>query len=443
MKLWPLAAALALAYPVMALADDPLPPSKSAPFVEDPYEQMPFFSKAGTTVRATWYSRHRTTSDNDNEIIVNALGLGVDWKSGFAGGVVGLDVTANSNLRFGASRGWSEVLYHDLRNDKEHSTAAIGQAAVKIRTGDDKHGLRMRIGYTPVSIGTMGTSGGLHSHAYRGVEGKYQFGDLEVGYGWADRFHNEWDNRYRAMTTLWHQNRGGFAGAAPKIDYVHSLGARYALGQNGFIDGGVGEGKDYRRNAQVAASYTWKLDGADLNLTGYYLQGRYVTKKSGIANPRNEWHGSLGATYTRQAFTWFAGYGQTHAPDSGEMNFRMTAWGNSDNRNFIQTWGQLDDFVWDGTRVVKLGVNVDLGKLAGWNGFSAGLSGNSGTNLKKLDGSTTHADEIDANLSYSVGGGMLKGLSVGLYPARLRTHGFGRKQDRNDLKVIVSYSRNL
>lgn len=53
----------------------------------------------------------------------------------------------------------------------------------------------------------MGTSGGLQSHSYRGVEAKYKIGDFELGYGWADQFRNEWDNRFRDMTNSWEQGR--------------------------------------------------------------------------------------------------------------------------------------------------------------------------------------------------------------------------------------------
>ncbi|XLM20928.1 hypothetical protein MKD33_01295, partial [Chromobacterium piscinae] len=88
---------------------------------------------------------------------------------------------------------------------KDKSDAVLSQAALKFRQNPDGQGLSARAGYTPISIGTMGTSGGLQSHAYRGFEGKYKFGDFEVGYGWADQFRNEWDDRFRDITNSWEQ----------------------------------------------------------------------------------------------------------------------------------------------------------------------------------------------------------------------------------------------
>ncbi|UGA40017.1 hypothetical protein JOS77_11940 [Chromobacterium haemolyticum] len=158
------------------------------------------------------------------------------------------------------------------------------------------------------------------------------------------------------MTNSWEQGRSN-GSAAKRVDYVNSLGFRYAP-KNGFVDVGVGEGKDYRRNAQIAGSYSWQLNGDDkLTATGYYFTGKYQTQLSGIQNPKNEYHASGSVSYATGGWTLMGGLGYTKAPDSGELNFRMTPWGNSDNRNFIQTWGQLDDFVWDGTTVYKLGVN--------------------------------------------------------------------------------------
>ncbi|VEB39962.1 Uncharacterised protein [Chromobacterium violaceum] len=75
------------------------------------------------------------------------------------------------------------------------------------------------------------------------------------------------------MTNSWEQGRSN--GSNPgKIKYVNSIGFRYAP-ENAFVDIGFGEGKDYRRTAQIAGSYTWKLSGGDtLTGVGYYFQGK-------------------------------------------------------------------------------------------------------------------------------------------------------------------------
>ncbi|PRP72613.1 hypothetical protein BUE93_00850 [Chromobacterium amazonense] len=452
---------------VALAAEEPaVPPASDGPAMKGTAQAIPesnvydLLTKSETTLSAIYYGRDRqdqTPGSNNGDIHVNALNLGLNFKSGYAWDHLGFDAAAHAALRLNNGLGWSEVLYHDVNDKsdpseegrgKDKSTAVLSQAALKFRQNADGQGLSARLGYTPISIGTMGTSGGLQSHAYRGFEGKYKFGDFEVGYGWADQFRNEWDNQFRDMTNKWHQNRAPYNDGS-KIDYVHSLGLRYAP-KNWFVDVGFGEGKDYRSNYQIAASYTWQLGADSLTATGYYIGAKYKANglysldgKKPIADPKREWHASGSLSYTTGGLTLMGGYGTTHSPDSGEMNFRLTSWANSDNRNFIQTWGQLDDFVWDGTKVFKVGLSYDFGKV-GVAGLSAGISANFASGMKNgPNKADTKAEEIDFNVGYTVQSGFLKGASIGVYPAQLRTHGFSGKADRNDVKVIASYSKTF
>ena len=41
-----------------------------------------------------------------------------------------------------------------------------------MKFGDEQMGLNVKAGITDINSGTMGTSGGLNAHAYRGVEAK-------------------------------------------------------------------------------------------------------------------------------------------------------------------------------------------------------------------------------------------------------------------------------
>lgn len=270
-------------------------------------------------------------------------------------------------------------------------------------------------------------------------------GARSLGYGWADRFHNDWDDNFREMTDMWHQNRDGHEDGR-RIDYIHSLGFRYEFGPDGnaFVDVGIGEGKDFRKNAQIAASYPIIFDdGGTLALTGYFIWGKYEEKLASniTSDPAGEYHFSASVQYRRGPWTLFAGYGQTHAPDSREMQFRLTPWGNSDNRNFIQTWGQLDDFVWDGEKVIKVAAFLDLSEYL-LPGLRAGVSFLYGWDIDSYDGrGSVEAREIDLSLEYVPVDGSWKGWSLGVYPAWLRfDDGFYGKHSRNDIKVILGYN---
>lgn len=418
-------------------------------------DKYDFLRDGGVTLRTIWYSRSRTAvnttpinEESAGNIRANVLGLGLDISSGYLWDLIGIDLALNSNIKVGSTVGQSEILYYDYVTNQESSEAVIGRASLKFKLGSETNGLKANIGYTPIDVGTIGTSSGLHSHAYRGLDVKYIYHDFEFGYGWADQFHNEWTKEFLDITNSSTQNQPPFQGTGQPIDYIQSVGGRYKFGpqKEGFVDIGVGQGKDFRTNQQIVTGYNFDLGlERSLNLMGYYFQGKYDTELSGIADPVNEWHTSFGANYKQGPWSFFAGYGKTYAPDSGEMNFALAPWANADNRNFIQTWGQLDDYVWDGEQVIKLGASYEVGKLINLPGLVAGVSYNYGWDLvnKNADGEvigTSVLEEIDTQLTYKIDSGKFKGLGAGVYAAWLRgdTDFYG-KPNRNDIKFIVSY----
>lgn len=338
------------------------------------------FEGATLDLSSAYYGRARhaanggRSSDSANEIHVNAFGQRVDVRSGYAWGIVGFDVGGQTNL--GRGNGWSEVLRHKEPGNIDRSSVSLSQAAMKIKLGAGDFGFEWRGGFTPISIGSLGTSGGLFSHSYRGMETRFRYKGFSLGYGWADRFRNEWDDTYRRMYNAWHQNR--YAHDGTRITYAHSIGARYDFENGGFIDIGVGEGRRYRRNMQIAASAPVDLGcWGTLTFTGYGIMAKYDADRFRDSRGRKretEYHVSGLAEWKTGLWTFATGLGHTRAPNSEEMNFRLTAWGSSDNRNFIQTWGQLDDFVWDGQNVSKTSVRYDLGERICLPGLSVGAS---------------------------------------------------------------------
>ena len=453
------AAACATDFPVEDEVNPLLAPAVFEENTAEPPQPEPvrgfgaLFDDASLTLRSTYYGRARS-ADNRNrvtagthagEIHVNAFGQGVDFRSGYAWGVVGFDVTGQTNL--GRGNGNSEVLFHKSRTNQDRSSATLGQAALKTRVGNEDFGWEARGGFTTISVGSLGTSGGLHPHAYRGFETKFRIRDWTIAYGWADRFKNEWDDRYRRMTNRWHQNRWGYTDGSD-ISHVHSLGLRYEWGEkkDGFVDMGVGEGRHFRKNAQAVVSAPFDLGClGKLTLTGYGIIAKYQRLFSD-EKKNTEYHVSGQAKLETGLWTFAAGLGHTRAPDGEEMQFRLTAWGNSDNRNSIQTWGQLDDFVWDGQNVVKAQAGYKVGEAIGLPGLSVGaryLYSWNGRNPNRERKSTGW--EIDYNVEYAVQKGALKGMALGVYAGHLRwaDNKFHGKQNRNDVKVILSYSKSF
>ena len=127
------------------------------------------FDDANLTLSTTYYGRARSADNRGrdarkhaNEIHVNALGNRADFVSGYAWGIVGFDVSGQTNL--GSGRGWSEVLRHKEPQNKDYSSVMLAQAALKTRFGGEDVAIETRGGWTPISIGSMGTSGGLFPH---------------------------------------------------------------------------------------------------------------------------------------------------------------------------------------------------------------------------------------------------------------------------------------
>lgn len=154
----------------------------------------------------------------------------------------------------------------------------------------------------------------------------------------------------------------------------------------------------------------------------------------------------MGADIKNGGFTFRAAYSQTDAPDTSAYNFRLTPWANSDNRNFMQTTSQIEDYNADGTKAVKLGVDYNF---ASWGipELSVGLSGNYGwdvvTNTAITGDARTYDGtmySIDYNVRYRFLDGNLKGLNVNFFPAYFRSEDTNYKYDRNDMKLMLSYS---
>ena len=93
--------------------------------------------------------------------------------------------------------------------------------------------------------------------------------------------------------------------------------------------------------------------------------------------------------------------------------------------------------------MLKAEASYQIGSYVGMPGLAVGISGIRGWAIRNPGRGNTSANEIDLSLTYDVKEGPLKGVGVGIFPARLRTDGFYGKSDRNDVKLIASYSKTF
>lgn len=447
-----------------ALADNPDPNdilNESAAAVDLATEaREAFYDSSTSKLHSFLYIRDREQKNADGRWVPNienqTLQLAWDYKSGYFKDTVGLDIWANTNIQIGNTTGMSEILYYDHSCENnpaydgkgcEKSYAALSVAALKAKFGDDQVGLALRGGYTRINMGTIRSSWGLNPHAYRGIEAKAHFGDLILGYAIADQFKNDWRKEFLPMTTKWHQNqRAGSDTTNTVIDHIQTVGAIYKFG-NGQIDLGYGMGKDYRKNWQALGKYNFDLGNAKLDLTGFY-HGSIAeeTKLTGVEDAKQQSYLGLGAKLKHGGFTWLAGVSSTDT-DGQELNynFRLTPWANSDNRSFQQAKSQLDSYNTDGTRAIKLALNYNF---ADWGlpELTAGIGGNYGTNVRSSKTEKEYngtMNSFDWNIGYKFLDGSLEGLNIRTYNSKFRGNDIVHKADRNDLKVLISFSVKL
>ena len=432
----------------------------SAPALAIEDAKQAFVDDASSKLHTFLYIRDREQRNDDGKFVPNienqTLQMAWDYRSGYYKDTIGLDIWANTNLQVGGTTGMSEILYYDHACEEkddgsytscEKSYSAISVAALKAKLGDKEAGLNLRAGYTRINMGTIRSSWGLNPHAYRGLEAKANFGDLTVGYAIADQFKNDWRKEFQPMTTKWHQNQHPDASKhGGEIDYIHTIGASYKLG-DALIDGGYGIGKDYRTNWQLHGKYNFDLGEAKVNLSAFY-HGSIAEESelTGVTDAKAESYIGLGAKIKHGDFTWTAGLSKIDTDGQAKTyNFRLTPWANSDNRSYQKAKSQVDDYTADGTQAVKLGVDY---KFTSWGlpGLTAGISGNYGTNIisdmekKEYDG-TAHS--FDWRVGYQFQEGGLKGLKVRVNRGKFRGEDVIHKKDRNDLKVLISYSVDL
>lgn len=407
-----------------------------------------FIDGSSMDIGLMYYGRERNGLDKPGanakdagDIRVHALGVAANYESGYYMGMFGLDVSAvaNIDLMNGSGHGQSEVLYWD--ENKDRSSSRLAKARAKMKYGNEVMGANVKAGYTDIYAGIIGSSSGLHAHSYRGVDAKFHWNNLEISYGWADQFQSDWDDEFETMGD---------------ITYIHSLGAIYKFGDQGWIDLAFGQGNNYRTSYHAAGAWTFGLgEIGDLTITSYWQMADYdshviAADDNKIDDQDTEWTVSFSAALQHGNWNFLLGYGKTDAGSiDGEYQLRLTPWGESDARNYLQTAAQLDDFIWDDTQVIKFAVNYQFeGMLTG---FNAGMNYNYGWDINDTwegnAGSKTLGTNMDGEIQaldfqfgYMVQEGLMKNLWVGVMPAFLRVDDTNVKNDRNDVKVIATYN---
>lgn len=427
-----------------------------------------FYDEGKLNLNTSLYIRHRAVKDPTTGKyglgpagIQNQTGnVAISYISGYYKDVIGFDFWGNASIKLGHTVGQSEILYYDYECGQpgkfspcEKSYMSVSVAALKLYLGDAGTNFKLAAGYTPINSGTVKSSWGLNPHAFRGFDSSLTLDKLRLTYAWADRFRNDWNRDFKPMTTAWHQNNaaglddhGKIIKAGAIIDYIHTVGAVYSVGNTTF-DVGYGEGKGYRRNwqAMIERNDTLKKD-LTLKSKLFYQGARYIEELSKIKDPSTEYYMGVGFNLSYNNTVWSLGYSQNYAPDTDNYNFRLTPWANSDKRDYQPTTSELGDSNASGARAVRIGINYNFSSFNkpeltlgsaltyGWHVVN---------NTNKYDSKRIYNDNmfsLDLLASYKIED---KGLSLYLLPSLYRSMGGTYKTSRNDVRFIVNYSINI
>ncbi|HBP3624208.1 TPA: chitoporin [Escherichia coli] len=264
----------------------------------------------------------------------------LDFQSGYAADMFGLDIavfTAIEMAENGDSSHPNEIAFsksnkaydEDWSGDK--SGISLYKAAAKFKYGP----VWARAGYIqPTGQTLLAPHWSFMPGTYQGAEAGANFDYGDAG---ALSFSYMWTNEYKAP---WHLEMDEFYqnDKTTKVDYLHSLGAKYDFKNNFVLEAAFGQAEGYIDQYFAKASYKFDIAGSPLT-TSYQFYGTWVKAD-----------GQQG--YFLQRMT----------PTYASSNGRLDIW-----------WDNRSDFNANGEKAVFFGAMYDL---KNWNlpGFAIGAS---------------------------------------------------------------------
>lgn len=399
--------------------------------------------------------KYKQYTSNLHHSTINA---NLDLSSGFAGDWIGIDLAAFtavelSNKGPGAPNeiGFSDG---DSRWDEpwsgDKNGVSLYKAALKIKYNDSW----LRTGYLQPSGQTlMSPHWSLLPGTYRGVElGTVSHfasvGDLSVSYMWSDK--------YKAP---WYQHMYDFrkADGTTKLNYMHSLGAKFSSEKKWQLEAALGQADSYMDQFFTKASYAVPLMGNDLE-TSWQFYGAHDREHGGAANINDVYSGlawlqALTFGYRTGPFkfrlegTWVKAEG-----NQGYFLQRMTPSYASSNGRLDVWWDSRSDWNANGEKAVFAGVMAELDglHLPGWEAgtsFAWGWDAKPSSNPLFDQSQRIRESAWNLDLLYTLQQGWAKGTQFRLHYTHYDNHstipsyegGYGNMfQDEKDVKFIVT-----
>ena len=405
----------------------------------------------------------KDVTDNDKyktNLAHSTWNANLDFQSGYAADMFGLDIAAFTAIEMAENSGSghpNEIAFsssnkaysEDWSGDK--SGISLYKAAAKFKYGP----VWARGGYIqPTGQTLLAPHWSFMPGTYQGAEAGANF---DYGDSGALSFSYMWTNEYKAP---WHLEMDKFYqnDKTTKVEYLHSLGAKYDFKNNLVLEAAFGQAEGYIDQYFAKASYKLDIIGGPLT-TSYQFYGTRDKVSDGSVNDIYD------GTAWLQALTFGYKVGQvdlrlegTLVKADGQQGYflqRMTPTYASSNGRLDVWWDNRSDFNADGEKAVFFGAMYDL---KNWNlpGWAVGASYVYAWDAKPADMSTPDAyydpnyrlkeSAYSLDAVYTLQDGRAKGTMFKLHFTQYDNHsdipsysgGYGNIfQDERDVKFMV------
>lgn len=337
-----------------------------------------FIDDSTLTGGVYYWQRERDRKDvNEDKYKTNlshsTWNANLDFQSGYAADMFGIDIAAFTAIEMaenGDSGHPNEIAFsssnkaydEDWSGDK--SGVSLYKAAAKFKYGP----VWARAGYIqPTGQTLLAPHWSFMPGTYKGAEAGANFDYGDAG---ALSFSYMWTNEYKAP---WHLEMDDFYqnDQKTKVDYLHSLGAKYDFKNDLLLEAAFGQAEGYIDQYFAKASYKFDIAGSPLS-TSYQFYGTRDKVSDGSVNDiydSTAWLQALTFGYKigdvdlRLEGTWVKAEGQ-----QGYFLQRMTPTYASSNGRLDVWWDNRSDFNADGEKAVFFGAMYDLKNfnLPGW-----------------------------------------------------------------------------
>lgn len=377
----------------------------------------------------------------------------LNFQSGYAYDVIGIELGGYVSVEFnnGGPAYPNEIGFSDAnkRWDEKWTGDKSGVSYYKAQINLKKNNYWAKMGYLQPSGQTL-----LRPHwsflpgTYEGVEvgAEYDFGkagDLAFSYMWTDRYKAPW---YINIDYFREKNAG------KRIDYLHSIGAKYDFKNNLVLEAAFGQSKNYLNQYFAKVSYELPVFNNPLKMSYQFYGSKDQNHDSAQVYDGLAWLQGITLQYKTGPLDWRLEGTVVKAKGQGYFLQRMTPdWASSNGRLDIW-WDGRSDFNADGERSIYAGVSYDMAaiNLPGWRvGASYIYAWNAKPGSFQPDANMSRKIKESAwnlDLSYKVQKGRFKDTLFTLHYTNYNNHsnipswteGFANIfQDERDIKFMI------